>query len=562
MRFELAALASLAATLFCGALSVTSPNAPAAPQPTIPPDPDTACASCHQAIYDRYRQTPMANGSGPVQQGLIQGGFRHAPSGVEYKVFLRDNEAIMSYRRPGSSLDGERKLLYFIGSGHRGRTYLYQQQDLWFEAPINYYSKKAIWDMAPNYGSSRSMPADLPVDPNCLHCHASQVQPSLPAARNRFAGPPFAQGGIGCSACHGDPRAHLAANGHAPILNPSKLPPARRDSACLQCHLEGDAAIYRAGKSLADFHPGEDLADFVTYFVREGREAGGGRAASQYEALLRSKCKIASGDALTCTTCHDPHGSPSSAERVPFFRAKCLACHTSPALAATHHPEQQDCAVCHMPTRDTTDISHEQTTDHNIQRYPSAPSLRLSSLSGNDDHLLPVNAPTAGDRELGLAYAQFAQAGDRVAAERALQLLRNAESTGADDAFLHSQLGLTYQLTRRTADALAEYDRALSQNPNDITALSNKAVIEASSGHTSAAAQLLRIAIANDPAQLSAGMNLAYIDCVSGNTAEANKILRTLRTFAPDDPALQHFLRDGSYAGQKCNLSPAPASTR
>ena len=564
MRFAFAAVSTLAATFFCSAWSITSPQA-AKPGLTLfvsSRDTDAVCASCHKAIYDRYHQTPMANASGPVLDGLIQGGFRHPASGVDYKVFLRGGEAIMSYRRPGSSLDGERKLLYFIGSGHRGRTYLYKQQDLWFEAPINYYSKKALWDMAPNYGNSSTMPADLPVDPNCLHCHATEVQPSLPAARNRFADEPFRQGGIGCSACHGDPNAHLAANGHGAIVNPSKLSPARRDSTCLQCHLEGDAAIYRAGKSLADFHAGEDLSDYVTYFVKEGREAGGGRAASQYEALLRSKCKIASGDALTCTTCHDPHGSPSPTERVAFFRARCLACHTSPAMASMHHPEQQDCAVCHMPTRNTTDISHEQTTDHNIQRYPSAPSLRLSSLAADDDHLLPVGTVPSGDRELGLAYAQFAQAGDRVAAQRALQLLRRAESAGADDAVLHSQLGLTSQLAGNTTQALAEYDLALHRNPYDSVPLSNKAVVEASAGHTALAARLLRTVVENDPAQLSAGMNLAYIDCVAGNAAEANKILRNLRTFAPDDPTLLHFLQDGSYAGGKCNLSPPAASIR
>ena len=41
---------------------------------------------------------------------------------------------------------------------------------------MNYYSKKQLWDMAPNYGSTRSMPYTLPVDSNCLHCHAGQVQ--------------------------------------------------------------------------------------------------------------------------------------------------------------------------------------------------------------------------------------------------------------------------------------------------------------------------------------------------------------------------------------------------
>ena len=281
-----------------------------------------------------------------------------------------------------AALHGEKQLIYFIGSGHRGRTYLYQEKGLWFEAPINYYSKKQLWDMAPNYSATKSMPAALPVDSNCLHCHATAVQAALPEARNKYDGPPFQQGGIGCAACHGDPSKHLAEQGHGPIVDPARLTPGRRDSICLQCHLEGDVAIYRAGTSLAQFRAGDDLADYAVYFVKASAESGGGRASSQYEALLRSACKVASGDKLTCTTCHDPHSSPSAEERVSYFRNKCLTCHTGPRMAAGHHPEQKDCAVCHMPTREPTDISHEQATDHNIQRRPSttAPGLRLRDL--------------------------------------------------------------------------------------------------------------------------------------------------------------------------------------
>ena len=114
-------------------------------------------------------------------------------------------------------------------------------------------------------------------------------------ARNKFAGAPFAQGGIGCAACHGDAAEHVRTLGKATVANPAKMSAVRRDSVCLQCHLEGDAAVYRPGTSLAAFKPGDDLSDHVKYFVKASAEAGGGRASSQWEALLRSKCKQASG---------------------------------------------------------------------------------------------------------------------------------------------------------------------------------------------------------------------------------------------------------------------------
>jgi predicted CXXCH cytochrome family protein len=557
------------ATLLCAACfpsletpTAYSEGAPSTPSP-VEADDDSACADCHREIYDRYRQTPMARASGPALAGLLLGSFQHAASGVQYGVFLRDDKAWMSYRRPSVrsaspadwDLSGERQLRYFIGSGHRGRTYLYEESGLWFEAPINYYSKKGIWDMAPNFQASRNMPDSLPIDSNCLHCHATDVQSALPSARNRYADVPFRQGGIGCVACHGNAAEHLARKGQGKIINPARLITSRRDDICLQCHLEGDAAVYRGGKSLADFRAGDDFAAYVNYFVKEGAEAGGGRAASQYEALLRSRCKIVSGDKLTCTTCHDPHGTPPESNRVAYFRDKCLGCHTGQRMALEHHPEQRDCAVCHMPTSATTDISHEQLTDHRIQRSPSSVQLRLSTPMEGPYRLMPVGATKAGDRELGLAYSQAALRGSQDARQLARQLLQRAEAAGADDAELHSQLGLIEQMSGHLSIAQTEYDLALLKDPDNSTALGNKAVLEASSGRAADAIHLLQRVVQNDPSQVAASLNLAFMECVAGDREGARKVLSNLSRFSPDNGTLQVFIHTGVYVGQRCNVS-------
>jgi predicted CXXCH cytochrome family protein len=546
--------------------SPISTSAGAKPQQrtvALSPNPDAICSGCHREIYEKYERTPMARGSGAAVDGLLQGGFLHAASGIRYNVFLRDGKAWMSYDRdatPGTpnaqvALHGEKQLIYFIGSGHRGRTYLYQEKDLWFEAPINYYGKKQLWDMAPNYSATRSMPTALPVDSNCLHCHATAVQTALAEARNKYDGAPFQQGGIGCAACHGDPSTHLAEQGHGPIVDPAKLTPGRRDSICLQCHLEGDVAIYRAGTSLAQFRAGDDLADYAVYFVKASAESGGGRASSQYEALLRSACKVASGDKLTCTTCHDPHSSPSAEEHVSYFRNKCLTCHTGPKMATGHHPEQKDCAICHMPTREPTDISHEQATDHNIQRRPltTASALRLRDLDASDE-LLPVGNVSAGDREFGLAYAQLAEHGNQKAAEKAFRLLQEAEKGGASDVQLHTQFGFIAQMSSDRTSARKEYEDALKEDPYNATALGNLAVLDAASGRTADAVNLFQRVVDADPSQMAAGLNLAFIECKIGDKKKALEILTGLSRFNPDDPMLRKFLASGTYAGERCEL--------
>ena len=520
-------------------------------------DPDAVCASCHQAIYARYEQTPMARGSGLAADAFQPGQMHHAASNIDYRVFARDGTDWMSFSRPAtagvSALQGERKLAYFIGSGKRGRTYLYQLDGQWFELPINFYTHRNTWDMAPAFDDAKTMPAVLPTDPNCLHCHASEVQASLPEARNRFAAAPFLQGGIGCSACHGDPAAHLAQHGHGPILNPDKLSPIRRDSACIQCHLEGSAVVYRGGRSLAQFRPGEDLADTAVYFIRASQQSGGARATSQYEALLRSACKRTSGDKLTCTTCHDPHYSPPAAERVQYFRARCLACHTSPAIATAHHPEQQNCAACHMPSRDSADISHEQTTDHDIEIAPH--HTRPANLPAKDE-LIPVGNVHASEAEYGMAYAQLAAHGNQYFGQQALQLLTHAASLSPLDADEETQLAFLSQMNGQPDAARAAYLAALKQNPYEPAALADLGVLDASSGQLQEGVALLARLIQADPSQTPAGLNLAFIECKLGRKAEALQLLHRLQVVNPDDPQLRAFLDHGTYAGQRCNVTP------
>jgi hypothetical protein len=503
--------------------------------------PDAACARCHRAIYESYEKTPMACASGPAMQGLTLGSFTHELSGVHYRIFTRTGAAWLSYARaataPGGYLDGEVKLEYFIGSNTRGRTYLFEHEGYWFEAPVNWYAKKRVWDMAPNYQNAREMPLTLPVDANCLHCHASDVSAALSAARNHFAGAPFAHGGIRCAACHGDAAEHVRTGGKASVLNPAKLDAVRRDSVCLQCHLEGETAVYRLGHSLAAYRPGDRLFDSVAYFVHQGEVGPGGRATSQYEALLQSACKRASGDRMTCTTCHDPHASETTAtpaERVAYYRAKCLSCHTGAKFATAHHPEQQDCASCHMPRSKSEDVAHEQVTDHRIQ-IPERGSAGFAARSGT---LIPIGHEEASDRELGLAYAQMAHRGDRASGEQAQLLLRKAEAQqgpGVRDAELHTELGFLDQQMADIRSADREYRSALEADPDDGTARGDLAVLFAETGDYATAVRLWQRVFDADPAQTAAGYNLALGQCRLGRKEDAENTLKRLLSFAPDN---------------------------
>jgi predicted CXXCH cytochrome family protein len=501
------------------------------------PDPDQACARCHQKIFDSYKKTPMAQASGLAADGLLPGEFTHAASGVRYRLFLRDGRAWLSYERPNAppqqSLKGEQELTYFVGSGQRGRTYLFQKNGFWFESPVNWYSKQHVWDMNPKSIGAREMPFTLKVERGCLHCHSTGVQPAL-GANNHFGAQPFLYGGITCRSCHGDPAAHLAGGGAGSILNPAKLSPSKRDSVCLQCHLEGETAVNAPGRSLAAFVPGENLSDYVTHFVHSGESGPNGRATSQWEALLQSECKRKSGDRLTCTTCHDPHSSPSAAQRVAYFRSRCLTCHGAPAFVSKHHPDQPDCSSCHMPREKTEDVAHEQVTDHRIQRRPAPSPTQMQARTGD---LTLVGGGTASDRDLGLAYSQMANLGDQAAGHRAMALLQQAERHEHDqpDPDLHTALGFLAHLAGDRAMAIREYEAALGADPADSVAAGDLAILEAQAGKAKAAIALLQGIGQNDPGQTAAGMDLAMIDCAIGDPQSAARALHHVLDFSPDD---------------------------
>lgn len=514
-----------------------------------------SCVRCHAAIYDSYRPTPMAHASGPASENLIAGGLRSNKSGVDYRIYTQNGKVWLNFERPGDPLvRGKRELLYYIGQGRRGRTYLFSVDGFVFESPVNWYTDRHLWDMAPGYANASEAPMNLPALSSCLDCHVSGIRPPIEGTENRYQMPLFAQSGVSCERCHGPGAAHPTGGA---IVNPAKLAPDRRDAICMQCHLEGNAAIERPGKHLYEFRPGDDLSDYVRYYVTVNQSPAGLGANSQFEALAQSACKKKSGDAMSCISCHNPHGSPSPEERTAFYRGKCLACHGA-AFGAKHHANQPDCTKCHMPADPSTDIAHTEVTDHRIPRRPTttpppeiAPANSLSSVP----RLVPFPASAAADHDLrdkALAWETLAEAGNEAAAKPAEQLLRQALAESPNDPALLSALGYIEQRRGHTNDSRELYQRALARDPNLIDAATNLGVLEAKSGHMNDAIVLWQSAFQRAPGRSSIGMNLARAFCSAGQTDKARDTTLRVLEFNPDLDAAKHLLHDLNQSPSKC----------
>lgn len=500
------------------------------------------CATCHSEISRSYAQTAMALTSGPADAVHARGAFHHDPSNVDYRVYEENGRVFFSYERPGEpTTHGRQGLDYYVGSGRRGRSYLFSIDGFVFQAPVSYYSQADRWDVSPDYGSSREIPLNRAIEPSCLYCHASRMRP-VAGTENRYASPAFAENGVGCERCHGPGGEHVA--GRAAMVNPATLAPERRDSVCAQCHLTGEAGIERQGMRLDDFRPGDLLSDYVSYFVYDTKDGHSLRATSHVQALAQSVCKLRSGDRMSCTTCHDPHANPAPRERAAYFRARCLACHEQQNPSESdrrHFAGGADCVSCHMPKAESLDVDHTAVTDHRIPRRPSnrpaqwPEQQRLKQLGG-----------AGGDgRELGLAYAELAlRVHDPFPGSEAFRLLKQVLPLYPKDAAVATALAYLYQ-QRGDLDRAAElYATALREEPSRVVAAVNLGVIDARRGRMRDAEALWEGALARNPGLSEAGVNLAVALCSTGDVDRARTTLLEVLVFNPDFGSAKRLLRE------------------
>jgi hypothetical protein len=514
-----------------------------------------ACAGCHAAIYQSYARTPMARASGPAIENVVPADFFHASSGVHYSIYSEAGRVWLSFERPGDpAVRGKRELLYYIGSGRRGLSYLFAQDGFLFESPVNWYSNERRWDMAPAYQNAREIPLNLPAYTSCLRCHVSGMRAPARGTDNLYPAPAFLDAGVSCERCHGPGAAHVTGaeiteGATGAIVNPAKLTPERRDDVCMQCHLEGKVAIERAGRHAYEFQPGESLSEYIRYYILAGAPERGLGGVSQVEALAQSVCKRKSGDGMSCTSCHDPHYQPSAEERVAFYRGKCLACHG--ADFGTRHRAAQpdsDCMSCHMPASASTDVAHTQVTDHRIPRFAetSKQALRGAKLPYGGLRLVPFpDSPDAEKdvRDLALAWESLANEGVDAGEPEAEKLLRSAASKFPNDPEVLSALGYIEQRHGETRQASELYRRALILDPDLIDASANLGVIEAKSGQLRQALELWQGDFRHAPARSNLGMNLVVMFCDEKRFNEARATALRVLEFNPDMAAAKDALR-------------------
>ena len=170
---------------------------------------------------------------------------------------------------------------------------------------------------------------------------------------------------LACENCHGPGRAHAEAGGGKGVggmitfAKNDPTPIEQRNQMCLTCHTKGTRVFWKGSA-----HDTRDVACTSCHRVMEDHSPRGQLAKSteietcgtchqqKRAAQLRSSHMPLREGKMSCSSCHNPHGTVTPAllkENSP--NDNCFRCHTEKRgpFLWQHAPVVENCASCHDP---------------------------------------------------------------------------------------------------------------------------------------------------------------------------------------------------------------------
>jgi DmsE family decaheme c-type cytochrome len=212
----------------------------------------------------------------------------------------------------------------------------------------------------------------------CITCHADQERRFKDTVMGKaMAHPRTPEEARGCESCHGPGRAHVEAGGGKDTIpirfgkdSPNSV--AEQNATCEECHSRGDHLFWKGsphesrGMACVDCHQvkqelrvalSSDTRFNAPLSENTGLKKTQPEVCLQCHEMRRAQLQRSSHmpyreGKVTCTSCHNPHGSPNPSQLIQStINENCLSCHTErrgPFLWE-HPPVMENCANCHEP---------------------------------------------------------------------------------------------------------------------------------------------------------------------------------------------------------------------
>ena len=314
-----------------------------------------SCEKCHQEIYARWNKTPMAN--------VVRDPREHP-------------EAITPDLATNNVARFTKDQVAFVYGNLWKQRYFTKVGDDYFPLPAQWDFANHTWrpyHIADKGGDwwTAFYPSDnmqRPTGPTCDGCHSVGYDIHTKQV---------AEWNVGCERCHGPGSEHVAHPSRSNIVNPGLMDAVAASDTCIQCHSQGQPRSspiegkyydwpvgYNVGLKLAEYWKLEDctLGQTTFYYfpdctAHKNRMQGNDFAQS---VMYRH--------GITCSTCHDVHGTANYAQLRKPAEQICLDCHgpsspngphTATLEEHTHHRDGSagsQCVACHMPAIETEGV--------------------------------------------------------------------------------------------------------------------------------------------------------------------------------------------------------------
>ena len=260
-RIGFAAWTLLTAWLFAGAgptARIGQAGTPSAPGTAAAYVGSAACARCHAPIFDRWKQTRMAN--------VVRDPKDH-PDAI-----------IPDLAQPNPLVNFTKDQIAFVYGSKWKQRYFTKVGDDYFPLGAQWDVTHRQWRpynvaMGTDWWTAFYPPENSkrPTGPTCDGCHSVNYNVKTKTVT---------EWNVGCEKCHGPGSDHVARPARDTIVNPSRLDPIGAVNVCLQCHSQGRPLVnpvegryydwpvgFRVGLNLRDFWQLEEFKPGETTFT-------------------------------------------------------------------------------------------------------------------------------------------------------------------------------------------------------------------------------------------------------------------------------------------------------
>ena len=372
-----------------------------------------ACISCHRNIYDAFLSSAHHNTTRPASKAIVPGSFLPPDNiftysnGIRVQAEVHDSGLFQAAYR-NDSLREIHRFDIVVGSGRKAQTYLYWQDDKYYQLPLSYFVPTGNLANSPGFPASYAR-FDRMIPSTCFGCHSSGVAFKEVKMQGVQVTEAFKKNeivyGIDCERCHGAAAAHVAFQTAHPeekqakyITAVSSLNNQQKLDMCGLCH----SGLKTPQKAAFAYKPGDPLSDY--FFPEYGTPAKPSEMdvhGTQYQLFNASKCAIMSQD-MNCSSCHNPHAKETNNTAV--FTQRCMNCHSTEkhnfckmtGLSAA--VLTANCIDCHMPALPSgsiTLLTNGQTTPtpdlirtHLITVYPEETKKVIARIKNEAQEIL------------------------------------------------------------------------------------------------------------------------------------------------------------------------------